>query len=1391
MASNININKNSIASTIDGFIQDLEDYVLQSDEKVNDTPTSFVSLLTSTLAKIGAYSYYNNLMSKRECQPSTAILHKSLMRHLKSDQINEIYGNPSNFSIMIAYPEQDIINLAVADGDKYRLTLNKDTQFFIDSFPGFTLDYNVNIWVTKYKYRGEDKYSIYATYDVDDPEAGNVVSVNNPYVYSRNDIVQDDQKYFAMYLNVNQYVRETDLTEMNGESKNITVKYSDSLMGFVVLYRSQSSTEYTKVNCYLEGESFTDGVSYTLSDKAASKSITLKFSKLPGAFNPTNGVLKVVVYTTKGSEGNFKINNTVLTEEDVNNIQIKYAQDLSDVYQEAWITLIPTVSLPSGIAKGGKDALDIEGIRTLVVESQNGEVITPKTIKKEAKKKGFDAFKSQQDLVAYQYLLSTFLTVDSKTIPTRMIDGFFSFDQLEIDEHSNSRIIKPSDVFKYDENEVAYKLKKFNELEPYKEYFAEYKEDPTKQYCFPYFIKFPNGDDISLSIYDQSIDEVKDPNFIYIASKVLDLASVLSTRITRNPLSIKEVTDDYGNLSYEKDFYKVQFTVSVSDIVYASLKNLQEDEDPYVKFRIVLKDTTDTSKYARDIKLSDCEFIDEEKTIICNTYIKTTSSVLNSGKINTTAGSLKMLPYSNTQAQFQFVDGIVNLDIAVIFKETSETEARQVSIYDNYLTQNEIDSKYYIGVIYTVEKVELCKDISEYIDIVSDIKISQPEYEVAETDIPDTYTQVQYKMNNGEYVLQPTLVENMDGTKSEVLHPIVLHEVGAIKQNDPGRVGAFNTVSTDSWKWSSVASETGVYSAGECLEAEIYAIAQWKNKVIFAGQYGRICTYDITENRWYAYNDSTLISDPTIVKNDGQTFNPNGEENSIRGLKIVEYTATSSSGTTSEKAILFAYGDGGRVIGYDFEDGNWSSYGQIQGAIGNVNIYACEKYTIGNRDYLCFAGSDGRICSYCLQTNTQYNYAAKLKSSEKGIVISDGSERNYKAIYSISKYLTSSLYCAGSDGCVSVVNLTDGKSSLLDDGEIVDNKNIYTSCIYGNNYIIAGSKGVVASYDITRSSWLNSGNQGLTSDGVYQGNKDIFVSYVYGVNVIFAGEEGRISSYDVSSNTWNSYNSSSGLANDGSFIGGDIKAISYNNQEGDAVIYFGSAGGNIVYKYKKGDIIKDSNGKPIIKKDSQQIGWLKGIPAFARIYAVQSKFNDLEEAYENAINEISSLSSIFAGGCGLHLGVKTTSGRSSTYYFINPKTKVQTYLDSLTMNIHLGVKFESGITEENQSYLIDNIKTFIAKYISDKQNVQNSDTSVEINILRMLDECKEEVPNIEYFQYYSLNNYDSTICQTIYYERQSESENEFLSIQSTLDESESDLDTQEVVFIPNITIDVL
>ena len=52
-----------------------------------------------------------------------------------------------------------------------------------------------------------------------------------------------------------------------------------------------------------------------------------------------------------------------------------------------------------------------------------------------------------------------------------------------------------------------------------------------------------------------------------------------------------------------------------------------------------------------------------------------------------------------------------------------------------------------------------------------------------------------------------------------------------------------------------------------------------------------------------------------------------------------------------------------------------------------------------------------------------------------------------------------------------------------------------------------------------------------------------------------------------------------------------------------------------------------------------------------------------------------------------------------------------------------------------------------------------------------------------------MNDYDSTICQTIFYERQSDSENEYLSIQTTIDEDESDIANREVVFTPNITID--
>ena len=112
--------------------------------------------------------------------------------------------------------------------------------------------------------------------------------------------------------------------------------------------------------------------------------LRIKFSKIPGRFNPTNGIIKIVYYTTTGSDGNFVLGQ--VDEDTISDLSIQYSQDISDKYQEALITLIPTVSIIGNSSSGGSNAKDIEAIRKIVINANNSEIITPSTLAAEAEK---------------------------------------------------------------------------------------------------------------------------------------------------------------------------------------------------------------------------------------------------------------------------------------------------------------------------------------------------------------------------------------------------------------------------------------------------------------------------------------------------------------------------------------------------------------------------------------------------------------------------------------------------------------------------------------------------------------------------------------------------------------------------------------------------------------------------------------------------------------------------------------------------------------------------------------------------------------------------------------------------------------------------------------------
>ena len=1396
-----NINKNSVASVITDFASNLKQGVINPNEAFATSPASFVGSLSSSLAKIAAYTYYNSLMAKNEIQPSTAILMKSLLRHLKSDDLSGIYATPAEMGFILSYPEEELVKAAVPTSDgKLKLTLNKGTVFYVGDKPTFTLDYNVDIVISKYTLNGKTNTSIYAKYNTDDKEAGDVVSVSNAFITTRNDVVKDNVKYFSMYLNVKQYARDYKTFNLSGESTNFTVEYDNNLIGFVVLYKPQSSFEYRQLPVFLEGEQQTTGMSYSLTENSGAKKITLRFSKIPSAFNPTNGQLKVVTYTTSGKDGNFKFDST--DDESVNNadLNVSFAQDLSDPYQEALVSIVPSGTLTDCKATGGSNAKTIEEIRNLVTQDISSNLISPSQIESVAERHGLTAFKFRYDLHSMEYILYSFLAdKDSYVIPTKMITMSYLYDEIALNPETGSRTIKPSDIFKFDEKDKVFRYVKYEDQESYSDFYSKYLLNKTDQMAFPYFIRIQNGYSLSTTVYDESIDFVGSTKMEFLSPTILDKASIVSASVFRNPLNtnLRALNDAESTL---KDYYMISFTVNTSESIISHLKNLPSDELPYMKIRVIVKNTADGTKYVANVNLDDCTFDEENKIIICRAFLKTNSTLTSNGKIGITDNSIVKLPYSSAPYSFYYIDGKINLELAIIFKNTEDE--RIMNSYNSYLTEVEQIDNYYVGVLYSVDNINLVTDMSDKINIIPDVKLTQPTYKVADKDIADTYATDEYKMVDGVYAIEKGIKELPDGTTSTIDKYVKLHSAGDIKKEYNGRVGTFNVLGNANWTWSNEDGDTtGIYNDGSILGQEsVFAMVQWNGLVIFGGEDGRIGCFDSKApeqfGAWYPYNSTQIYrtganyNTSFVIRNVGTAMN----NANVRGMIVVK--------NKSDKDILVVFGDKGYVASCDLSSNTWRKYNGDSGnsiatiynngnAMGGEPIYAAESYLASNGDrIIVFAGGSGRVCSFNVDTNTWYAYNTTNIFSSMEHPYSDGSVRNYKSIFTVSKYLESILYMSGIEGRISTLDITSGTFANMNDGSVIGKVSVYASCVTNGVYVIAGKDGYIASYNIAKNTWstYNQG-AGLADNGLNMGG-DICAVIGYDVNVLFAGIDGRVSSYDLTTLEWTRYDSTTGLCNDGSFIKNTVSAVVFDSTESN-VIFFAGKTGNIVYKYHTGDVMLDANGKPIVDVESQQIGYLKMIPAYSRIYAVKNKFSDVINSYSNLMDKIDTLSGDFPDGCLLFAGVKTTSGASGTFKFKNLEKDEDEFLDSLAISLKIGVKFDDSITDINKTYLVSTIKSKIIEYISDIQSVTTTNR-IEISIDEMLKSVKDDVPNIRYFEYYGLNNYTPQQLQTIYCDKGTTSVNsEYLSIKNEIDEANSNISNLDVSFNPAISVAIL
>jgi hypothetical protein len=801
---------------------------------------------------------------------------------------------------------------------------------------------------------------------------------------------------------------------------------------------------------------------------------------------------------------------------------------------------------------------------------------------------------------------------------------------------------------------------------------------------------------------------------------------------------------------------------------------------------------------------------DKKKNVLqCTAYLETNNAILQNGRIGIINNSLTKLPYGSTAYSFYYIDGEVDTEFVVIFKDNNNTDNR--SEYDNYLTSIEISDNYYIGVIYKIDDIVLAKDMSKHISLNPDVKLTQPVYKIADKDIPDVYENTVYKEEDGQYVMEKEDIKLADGSIQRVDKYVVLHNKGDIKKELDGRIGSYD-ITTQNSIWSNEESNEGIFNTGDILGGNaIYSSVKTMNGlVIFAGKDGRVGCYDVNTNIMYPYDSKNEFRDADrkqrVIKSDGT---PIGHAD-IRSLLIIQVNDPASGNTAD---LLIASGDRGLIASCNLSTGVWCHSDGTRGdavatifnngsAMGLSAIYCStlfENQAAPEKNSLIFAGGDGRICCYKLYDKIWYNYDSRYQ--DQGVITNDGRAMGYKAILTMVNYLNNILFLAGVLGHIATCELAtrqfthfDASTGIHSAGEVMGDASIYASNIINAIYVVAGEGGKVASYDLAKSNWTSYHQKGFSSSGEEINYKNINAIEVYDNYTIFGADDGLVSSYNIFTNEWTAYNAQGGIRNNGLFIKNSISTIiKYNT-----IFYFTGKAGNVIYKYRAGDIMVDENGNFIVEKPSELQGIIRSLPVYDRIYAVKSSYFNILNSYNDMIDEISQIAQDFYLGFNFTLGIKNTSGKSGTYKFINLKTKQEEFLDNLSLSLSFGVHFKDSVFDENKVFLVEEIKKEIIRYIQEIQNA-SIDGYIRLNFTSLCDALKSRVPGIDYFEFYSVNHYSSDECQTIFWKKEISKMStnslslaeEYLSVKNNVDELKSDISKQIVAFIPDINIALL
>jgi hypothetical protein len=337
-----------------------------------------------------------------------------------------------------------------------------------------------------------------------------------------------------------------------------------------------------------------------------------------------------------------------------------------------------------------------------------------------------------------------------------------------------------------------------------------------------------------------------------------------------------------------------------------------------------------------------------------------------------------------------------------------------------------------------------------------------------------------------------------------------------IVAGEGGRVASYNIVMG---VWSNYDSGQKLTSDGTHFTGNITSIVFYKGIVIFSTDATEIGYYDIGSEQWGYPNCAGPL-------NIHLNFLPYDYfPGAIRKIIIINND-------------LIIAGDHGNVTTYSFDKNSWYSYNDysrtdcltISGIMDTIydayvyNYYFFNEYITA----LVVVGEHGQIASGYYHTNkwTKPNGEWYHPLYSGPLISHDGSSREYKDIYAVSRYLNY-LVLFGSDGLVTLYDLETSVAYAVGDMRNISNTgrqngfiDVYASLGYNESILIVGSdQGRISSYFGENEHWNEWNGSGIISNdgGMMDGNAVYALEYTFvGTHyIIFAGKNGKVCSYNV------------------------------------------------------------------------------------------------------------------------------------------------------------------------------------------------------------------------------------------------------------------------------------